>query len=136
MFRNVTVSRHFGEPMLFGWRRALARTRLYQFVTPAFVISLVFGIAGQAISPATSLAASSAYSTAVLSDQPGAYWRLGETSGSTAADASGKGHTGWLLGVSGGATGALVGDADTAFWFGGAASVKDSVATTVGADFT
>src|ERR1700704_333500 len=101
--------------MLLGRRRVLARPRLYQFVTHSFLISLVLGIAGQAIAPATILAASP-YADAVLADQPAAYWRLGETSGSTAADASGKGHTGWLLGVSGGARGALVGDPDTAFW--------------------
>jgi len=35
----------------------------------------------------------------VLADSPQAYWRFGETSGSTAADASGNGHTAGLYGV-------------------------------------
>ena len=37
------------------------------------------------------------YSSSVLADSPLAYWRLGESSGSTAADASGNGRTGSYL---------------------------------------
>lgn len=36
----------------------------------------------------------SSYPSAVLADNPYAYWRLGDTSGTTAADASGNGRTG------------------------------------------
>jgi hypothetical protein len=54
------------------------------------------------------------YPAEVLADGPVVYWRLGESAGLTAADASGHGHTGAfdngvVLGVAG-----LVGDADTA----------------------
>lgn len=62
------------------------------------------------------------YSSTVLADSPVAYWRLGEASGTTAADSSGNGRTGTYLPNSGGAwtggsqgvAGPLVGDADTA----------------------
>jgi hypothetical protein len=39
-----------------------------------------------------------AYSTAVLKDLPSFYWRLGETSGTAAADATGNGFTGTYAG--------------------------------------
>jgi len=48
------------------------------------------------------------YASEVLADSPTAYWRLDETSGSTAADSSGNGNTGTYTGSpSLGATGAL-----------------------------
>lgn len=62
----------------------------------------------------------SGYSTRVLANSPAAYWRLGEASGTSAADASGNGNTGTYtssptLGVSG----AVAGDANTAVTFSG-----------------
>src|SRR5215469_15882953 len=39
-------------------------------------------------------ASPSNYEAAVLSDHPAAYYRLGETSGTTAVDSSGNGHNG------------------------------------------
>ena len=58
---------------------------------------------------------STAYSNTILSDNPLAYYRLGEASGTTAADASGHGlpatYTG---GVTLGQAGAVSGDANTA----------------------
>lgn len=39
------------------------------------------------------------YSVAVLSDEPVAYWRLDESSGTTAADATGNGHDGTYIGT-------------------------------------
>lgn len=60
------------------------------------------------------------YRDTVLSDSPAAYWRLGETSGTSAADASGNGRTGTYVGSpSLGQQGALVGDASTAVAFNG-----------------
>jgi len=64
--------------------------------------------------------ASSQYATAVLADSPAAYWRLGETSGTTAADSSGNGYPGTISGsVTLGASGAILGDPDTAMSFSG-----------------
>jgi Concanavalin A-like lectin/glucanases superfamily/Bacterial Ig-like domain len=65
-------------------------------------------------------ASASAYSQAVLSDGPAAYWRVGEPSGSLATDQTANGN---LAAYSGGATlgvpGALSGDSDTAVSFDG-----------------
>jgi hypothetical protein len=61
----------------------------------------------------------------VLADNPLAYWRLGETSGSTAADSSGHGRNGsYVNGVGLGISGALFGDPNTGAGFDG---VNDSV---------
>ncbi len=61
------------------------------------------------------------YATAVTADAPLAYWRLGESSGTTAADASGNGRTGTYVGGVGLATpGALPGDANTSVELDGA----------------
>ena len=60
------------------------------------------------------------YSGAVLADSPLAYWRLGEASGTTAADASGNNRTGSYLNTpSLGAPGALTGDSNSAVSFNG-----------------
>jgi hypothetical protein len=58
-------------------------------------------------------------SDGVLGLSPIAYWRLGEASGTSAADASGNGHTGTYVGSPTlGVAGLLTGDADTAVTFG------------------
>ena len=60
------------------------------------------------------------YSSTVLADSPLAYWRLGESSGATAADASGNGRTGSYLNTPTlGAGGALGSDSNTAAGFNG-----------------
>ncbi|MDQ1746891.1 MAG: trimeric autotransporter adhesin, partial [Frankiaceae bacterium] len=79
------------------------------------------------------------YASAVLGDQPIAYFRLGEKSGATtAADASG--HTaGSYTGVTLGVPGALPHDSDTAALFDGATSavsVADSPALRLNGSFT
>jgi hypothetical protein len=51
------------------------------------------------------------YAATVLADAPAGYWRLGELSGTTAADSSGNGNAGsYLNGVSLGQPGAVAGD--------------------------
>jgi hypothetical protein len=51
----------------------------------------------------------------VLGDAPSLYWRLGESSRVTVADASGNGRTGWYRNnLTYGVTGALAGSSDTA----------------------
>ena len=57
----------------------------------------------------------SGYAASVLANQPVLYWRLGESSGAAAADASGHGNTGsYLGGATLGSAGALAGDPDPA----------------------
>ena len=71
------------------------------------------------------------YSAAVLADSPIIYWRLGDTSGTTAVDSSGNSHDGTYTGspvMS--VAGALVGDADTCVTFDG---TNDKVDITYGA---
>ena len=76
-----------------------------------------------AMSPQTVLAASN-YSTAILSEAPSAYWRLGEISGTTAADSTTHANTltyqgGYTLGI----PGAIKGDPDSAVGFNGTTAV-------------
>lgn len=64
------------------------------------------------------------YPSEVLADSPLAYWRLGESSGTTAADASGNSRPGTYTatGIALGQTGALAGTGDTAAAFDGSTS--------------
>ena len=56
------------------------------------------GVVG-AVAGARRRAAASDYSSAVLADSPWLYWRLGETTGTTAADTSGNSRTGTYTGT-------------------------------------
>jgi PKD repeat protein len=60
-----------------------------------------------------------AYSSLVLADGPVSYWRLGEASGTTAADSAGTNAGSVRGGVIFGAPGALIGDSDTSMSFDG-----------------
>jgi hypothetical protein len=75
------------------------------------------------------------YSAVVLADAPAAYWRMGETSGTTMTDASTNGNTGTYAGtVTLGQPGALAGDKGTAVAFDGhtaGATVPSSPSLTV-----
>lgn len=56
------------------------------------------------------------YSTRVLGNSPAAYWRLGEASGTSAADATGNGNTGtYTSSPTLGVTGAIAGDTAVTF---------------------
>jgi len=76
-------------------------------------------------SPATYVAtfsgsSSSRYRDAVLADTPLGYWRLGESSGTTAADVSGNGRAGTYVNTPTlGSPGLLSSDADTSVTFNG-----------------
>src|SRR6202171_1704290 len=60
------------------------------------------------------------YRATVLADAPAAYWRMGETSGTTMTDASKNANTGTYAGAfSVGQPGALAGDKGTAVAFDG-----------------
>ncbi len=81
----------------------------------------------------------SSYQSAVLADNPVSYWRLGELSGTTAAD-SVDGNPGTIKGgVTLGAAGALVGDSDTAMTFNGSyayINITDNANLNITGDFT
>ena len=65
----------------------------------------------------------SSYTQVVLADHPLAYWRLGESSGTTLIDQTGS-HTGTYLGSPTlGTPGAIAGDSNTSVTFNGAANV-------------
>ena len=69
---------------------------------------------------AQSAGGGASYSASVLADSPLSYWRLGEASGTTAADSSGANRTGSYLNTPTlGVGGALTGDSNTAGAFNG-----------------
>jgi RHS repeat-associated protein len=71
----------------------------------------------------------STYSSTVIGDSPIAYYRLGD-SGTTAADSSGNANSAAIKsGVTEGVSGALLGDADTAFAFAAGTVQDQSFAT-------
>lgn len=71
------------------------------------------------------------YSSEVLTDSPLLYWRLGESAGPTAADASGNGRTGtYGSTVTPGAASLLTGDADTSATFAPGAAANNNVLST------
>lgn len=66
------------------------------------------------------------YASTVLADNPIAYWRLGETSGSTAFDQTSNNLDGTLLGgLTLGEPGLLIGDTDTSVSFSGSGGYVD-----------
>jgi len=77
------------------------------------------------------------YNKSVLADSPIAYWRLGETAGLTAADASGRGHTGTYAstGVTLNQPSSLAGDADPSVLFAGTSGASGSVLVPAHADW-
>jgi hypothetical protein len=66
------------------------------------------------------------YASSVLADAPSAYYRLGDGSGKTAADSSGKGFHGTYDQAALGTTGAIVGDPDSAATANGSCCVARS----------
>jgi hypothetical protein len=72
-------------------------------------------------SPTVTVASANAqYRDQVAADFPSFYWRLGESSGTTAADATGQGQTGtYQSGTTLGQPGALTNDSNTAALFNG-----------------
>ncbi len=78
-------------------------------------------LAGSMLGPLTkTVMASDQYSSVVLAKGPVGYWRLGEASGPSAADASGNGYDGTYLGnPTFGQSGAIVNDPDTAIGLNG-----------------
>jgi hypothetical protein len=97
---------------------SLANGTSYTFTVKA--TNSVGTSAASAPSNAVTPQAAPGYATAVLADHPAGYWRLGETTGTTAADSSGNAHPGtYSGGVTRGVTGAITGDTDRAATFDG-----------------
>ena len=80
------------------------------------------------------------YSSEVLGENPGGYWRFGEPSGTALLDSSPNANNGtYLGGVTLGAAGAIVGDANTAASYDGVndtGRVPDANSLDVGSSFT
>jgi hypothetical protein len=75
----------------------------------------------------TGAEAGATYASTVLSDSPLAYWRLDETTGTTAHDATGNGNDAtYTGGYTQGAAGALIGDPDTAATLDGVSGYVDA----------
>jgi len=72
------------------------------------------------------------YSSAVVANEPGAYWRLGEPSGGTAVDTMGSNNGSYLNTPTLGVTGAISGDSDTAVTFQAANTEYIDIGTYVG----
>ena len=90
-----------------------------------------------AVTPAA--APTTSYASTVLADQPIAYFRLGETSGTTAADTSNHTSGSYSSGVALGQPGALTSDSNPAALFSGtnsAVTVADSTALRLNGAFT
>jgi Concanavalin A-like lectin/glucanases superfamily/Bacterial Ig-like domain/Calcineurin-like phosphoesterase len=86
----------------------------------AFLISLLAVLGVLAVGSNAPGQTGSAYANAVLADGPTGYWRLGETTGTAAADSSPSGIAGaYLNGVVKGVAGALSGESNTAARFDG-----------------
>jgi hypothetical protein len=130
---TVTV----GGPTLAATVTGLTNGTSYTFTVTA-TNSLGTGPSSAASNAVTPTAAP-AYSSTVLSDQPVAYWRLGETSGTTAVDASGHVNGTYSGGVTLGQPGALSTDTNTAALFNGSTGVvtaPDSTALRLNGAFT
>ena len=76
-----------------------------------------------------STGSSPTYQSTVLSDGASAYWRLGEATGSTAADAAGSSSGTYVGGVTRGVSGAISGDSNTAVKFDGVNGTVKVVST-------
>src|SRR5207247_5194999 len=91
-----------------------ARTWKARLVSGLAASTIVMSLS--VVNPISTAAATAGYSSAVLTDAPSAYWRLGDTVGSTAvADSSVQNHPADVRGaVTLGVAGSLVGDTNTA----------------------
>src|SRR4030095_15422767 len=71
------------------------------------------------LSSANTFVIGTSYRSTILVDNPRSYWRLGETSGTTAADQQALNPGPYTGGVTLGQQGAIIGDPDTAASVGG-----------------
>jgi RHS repeat-associated protein len=94
-------------------------------LSPILIVAIVAGLvvplsAGLQLARPLRAHAASSYSSIVLGDGPAAYWRLGETSGTTMTDSGPNANNGtYTGGYTLGQPGSLSGDSDTAVLFNG-----------------
>ena len=107
-------------------RKALLRRRGLTLLAALVAVALAITIqgAGASTAPVSGMEApeqapTSAYADQVLADSPISYWRLGETTGSTASDVTGANPGTYTGGVTLGQPGGLTGDPDSAAAFDG-----------------
>ena len=116
------VSRSSGTGRLLGYvDKGLSPGTSYDYrlnVTDSHG-NLVWGDTASITTPTTS---PSSYAQQIPNDNGASYWRLGESSGSTAYDSSGANDLSVGSGVGRRAAGAIIGDPDTASTFSGSSS--------------
>jgi len=107
--------------------------------THTYSVAANDGVRGSALSPASapvtisSTSPSLTYTQAVLADNPSFLWKLDETSGSTAADATGNGSDGiYEAGTTQGQPGPITGDPQTATAFDGQSGLVTSASSVPG----
>jgi PKD repeat protein len=88
------------------------------------------------VAPAVEGGTSRPYADTVKADAPTSYWRLGEKTGSTAADSVGTAPMTVGSGITKGVAGALTGDADTAYSFTNSSSATLATQTAAAAPNT
>lgn len=116
----------------------LARVGAASVLVVVVVLSVLLGAMPRQYPPRAF--AASSYASTVLSDGPVSYWRLGETSGTAAADSGTGGNAGTITGgVTLGAPGAITADSNTAMTFNGSTGyvgVPDSANLNIAGDLT
>jgi hypothetical protein len=101
-------------------------THTYQVTATTGTATSSKSAASAAVTVASSATALS-YSQTVLNNNPSFFWRLGDSSGTTAADSSGHNFTGtYESGTTQGAAGPITGDSTTATTFDGQAGLVTS----------
>jgi acid phosphatase type 7 len=105
-------------------RTRAARTGLRTFARQKpLAAPAVLAVAGAALTflvgAAPAVPGAGTYRDEVLADNPSSYWRLGETSGTTAVDERASANGGYVNGVALGQTGALANDTNGAVSFDG-----------------
>jgi PKD repeat protein len=102
-----------GDPFIKG---SIDDTAIYPTALTSTQIVNHYSLSGRTVNQP--VAPADAYGAAVFAQQPLLYYRLGETTGTTAVDSSGQGNPGIYSGdVTLGATGAIRGTSDTAATF-------------------
>ncbi|MEJ7567739.1 MAG: DNRLRE domain-containing protein [Gaiellaceae bacterium] len=121
---NVLKSTDTSTPYGFSWNSTTSangdrvlKAVAFDDASQSSEVSVTVKVDNSA-APATAITSPSGrYDTSVLADTPSGYWRLGETTGTIAADSSGSSRPGTYAGsyTAGGVTGLITGDADRAF---------------------
>jgi Concanavalin A-like lectin/glucanases superfamily len=127
-FQNTSLYKAMSGAWVFGsgtesWSWAMSRPDFVnaglQQTTTNLLTMMINNVPVPATPTPTPTPLQSPYRSAILTDHPVAYWRLGESTGRTAADQLGLHNGTYAYGPSLGASGALTGDPNTAVGFNG-----------------